>query len=121
LSGLRVFLSAKSHKLIPFNSFNQPGTNSTALAVFLYSTFFNEWNYFEALNLRSNDVLEATHEQILSNPSDVADGVIKVEMKFGMLFFNLFDSLIVKYRDDNSIQLMFYTETHQVAPVPTPY
>jgi len=104
-----------------FNSFNRPGTNSTALAAFLSSTFSNEWNYFEALNLKSNDVLEATHEQILSNPSDVADGVIKVEMKFGMSFFNMFDSLIVKYRDDNSIQLMFYTEMHQVAPIQSLY
>lgn len=47
-----------------FSYFNRPGTNSTALAGFLSIVFFDEWNYFEALNLKSNDVSEVAHEHI---------------------------------------------------------
>lgn len=40
----------------------------------------------------------------LSDTGEVADGVIKVEIKFGMLFFDLFDWIIddgVWHRENN--------------------
>ncbi|RYZ25239.1 MAG: hypothetical protein EOO10_18810, partial [Chitinophagaceae bacterium] len=97
--------------------FNSPGINPTSIGDFINSTFIQNWNYTEALGLSPTSIRQATHDEILSNPGDVADGVVKVEMKFGTLFFGIFDSLIIKYRLDNSVQLMFYTETNQVASV----
>jgi hypothetical protein len=91
--------------------FNRTGINSTSITHFLDSTFL------AALGVGPHDVLEAPYEMILDNSSDVQTGVGRVQVKLNTLFFGLFDSLIIKHREDGSIQLMFYTETHDAEAV----
>lgn len=83
--------------------------NPTSIDNFINSTVLDGWNYINALGLDKEKVLTATHDQILDNPNDVVDGVVHVEVVLNTVFFGIFDSLIVKYRDNQSVQLMFYT------------
>lgn len=99
------------------NPFNFYRSNKTNIHAFLQSTFQDDWNYLEALGLNESDLQEATFEQIFNNPDDMVDGVTKVKMNFGTRFFNLFNNLIIKHRDEGSVTLMFYTEAHQAEDV----
>lgn len=94
-----------------FDFFTRKIPNPTNLIDFLNSTELDGWNYKNALSINDTEIEKATHEQLLNNPSDVADGVVRVEMVFSNIFFGIFDNLVIKYRDDQSVQLMFYTTT----------
>lgn len=100
--------------------FNRAGINFTSINHFLDSTFLagQEWDHLAALDMGPDDILEAPYEMILDNPTDdVQTGVGRVQVKLNTLFFGVFDSLIIKHREDGSIQLMFYTETHDAEAV----
>jgi hypothetical protein len=74
---------------------------------FLDSTTAETWDYLDALQLKPGQLHQATHEQLMDNPSDVAIGVNKVEVVSGRYFFELFGSLIIKHHDDGEVRLMF--------------
>ena len=58
-----------------------------------------------------DDFNEATQAMILDNPDDVASGIIKVQFKSNMEFFNIFNNLFVKHDDEGNIRYIFHTKT----------
>lgn len=85
--------------------------NPTKLEDYIFSTFTEEWHYLAALHLHSRQVNEVPIEKLLmDNPMDIAQGVTRVETKFGTQFFDLFENLVIKHYGNDSVQLMFYTE-----------
>lgn len=85
--------------------------NRTNLEDFIFATFTDDWHYLNSLHLHLRQVDQIPYERIFNdNPMDVADGVSRVETKFGMLFFDLFDNLVIKHYHDGAVKLMFYTE-----------
>ena len=84
--------------------------NPTRLEDYIFSTFTEDWHYLSSLRLHSGQVTEVPFEVLMDNPMDVADGVTRVQTKFGTLFFNLFENLVIKHNSDGSVKLMFYTE-----------
>jgi hypothetical protein len=85
--------------------------NPTKLEDYLFSTFTDDWHYLAALHLNSRQVNEVPFEKLLvDNPMDVAQGVTRVETKFGTQFFDLFENLVIKHFGEDSVKLMFYTE-----------
>lgn len=70
-----------------------------------------EWHYLNSLKLHSGQVQQVPFDTIIdNNPMDIADGVTRVETKFGMQFFDLFENLVIKHYNDGRIKLMFFTE-----------
>ncbi|EHQ26489.1 hypothetical protein Mucpa_2359 [Mucilaginibacter paludis DSM 18603] len=85
--------------------------NPTRLGDFILSTFMDEWHYLNSLRLHSGQIQQVPFDVILNdNPMDIADGVSRVETKFGMIFFDLFENLVIKHYNDDTVKLMFYTE-----------
>jgi hypothetical protein len=84
--------------------------NPTILGDYILSTFMNDWDYLGSLKMNSQQVNQVPLETLLENPMDVALGVTKVETKFGTLFFDIFDKLVIKHFSDGSVTLMFHTE-----------
>jgi hypothetical protein len=77
----------------------------------LASFFHQEWFYLETLNVNPGELHEASYEQILSNPGDVAIGVNRVQVLLDRVFFGLFDCLVIKHFITGEINLMFNTNT----------
>ncbi|TVT38611.1 hypothetical protein FNT36_20750 [Hymenobacter setariae] len=65
----------------------------------------------EALGLSHADLNQVSFEQLLENPDDIGDGVIKVETKLDTLFLGVFDNLFVKHHDDK-IRYLFFGNTN---------
>lgn len=87
------------------NLFNR--SQPVTLDSFLNSTGSTTWDYLAILRLKASQLHQATHEQIMDNPGDVAIGVNRVEVVLGQQFFGLFGSLVIKHLDNGAIYLMF--------------
>lgn len=82
--------------------------NPTSLNTFLKEVFHNQKDPYDVLNLNNEKFENATLDQILDNPGDVADGVNAVEMDFSTTYFNHFRALVIKHQADGIIRWMFY-------------
>jgi hypothetical protein len=93
----------------------------TDIDSFLQSAHSEKWDYMKAINIKQQHLQQATHEQLMDNPVDIANGVVKVEMLFGHSFFDVFNNLIIKHHDDGEIRLMFYSDVFSLDTIMTFY
>ncbi len=68
------------------------------------------WDYKLGLKLSSSEIHTATHDMLLDNPDDIADGVTKVEVVLQRRFFDLFKGLEIKHFDNGEVRLNFYAQ-----------
>ena len=84
--------------------------NSTGLEGFL-SSIYEGTSVLEALGLSQTELNQVSFEQLLENPDDIGDGVIKVETKFDTVFLSAFDTLFIKHHDNGDVRYLFFTTT----------
>lgn len=99
-----IFIIAKD--LIMFDQLFNP-QQPVQLSDFLQSTEHEPWDYLSVLRIKPGQLHQATREQIMDNPGDVAIGVNQVEVVIGQFFFGMFRSLVIKHHDDGEVRLMF--------------
>lgn len=88
-----------------------------SLKEFLTQLKNGERDFYKALRTGEGDFKDATFEQLMSNEDDVLARVNRVQMNFKTLYFELFDSCLIKHHDDGEIEFVFYTTTDNAVKV----
>lgn len=88
-----------------------------SLKEFLMELKNGERDFYKALRTGEGDFKDATFEQLMSNEHDVLARVNRVQMNFKTLYFELFDSCLIKHHDDGEIEFVFYTTTDNAGKV----
>ncbi len=87
-------------------------SNPISVKKFLLNIKEGNQTVLDSLNLSQSDFEEASGEELLSNPDDLACGVIRVQKKFDTTFFDLFDNMLIKHHDNEEVKYIFYTQTN---------
>ena len=80
------------------------------------SEFLNEIksgndDVLKLLQLEEKSFDNASYEQILENPADIASGVTEVKTKFNVNVFQTFENILIKHHDNGDIKYIFYKTT----------
>jgi hypothetical protein len=97
------------------NSLNRKG--DTSFRNFIAEIKGGVRNFLQVLNTSEHHFSEATFEQLLSNESDVLAGVNRVQKNFSQIYFELFDSCLIKHHDNGDVKFIFYTTTRQLEKI----
>lgn len=65
----------------------------------------------QELNLNEDSLATVPYSKILENPGDVAIGVNKVQIKYHLSVFGVFDALVVKHFIDGQVMIILHTTT----------
>src|SRR5690349_12482217 len=53
----------------------------------------------------------APFQELLSNTDDILSGVNQVQKNFSNIYFDIFDSCLIKHHDNGDLKFVFYTTT----------
>lgn len=82
--------------------------NKTDLRSFLTELKSGNRNILDILELKPSSFKKVPHSKIMENPSDIGTGVINVQTKFNTIFFDIFESMLIKKYDDGDQTYIFY-------------
>jgi predicted CopG family antitoxin len=89
----------------------------TSFADFIHEIKDGKRDLLQILQVSEQNFKDALFEEILSNVSDVVSGVNRVRTNFSSIYFDFFNSCLIKHHDNGDIKYVFFCTTQDVQTI----